>query len=491
MPTMKKYILPFILLLGLLLTACGAQPSGGEEAPWQTALRQTGEYLLAQDAPSAGPVNGDWKVVGLRAAGLLERETAAVYYESVVEYTAQAEGNRLNANKSSENSRTILGVTAAGHNAADVAGVDLTAGLGDMEYLRRQGLNGPIWALIALDCGAYPDPAPTAGAEPVTRAALVEELLSARCTDGGWALMGDTMDVDITAMTLTALAPYTGETAVQEAVDEALTLLSDAQLPSGGFASWGTENCESAAQVLVALTSLGIDPLADSRFVKDGATVPDAVASFAVEGGGFRHIAGQTAPDNIATEQGFYALAACQRFTKGQPRLYDMTAVEQDRYQTDPVPEGKPQPVEPENAQVADTADCTCTISITCEVLLDNMDKLAQNKRPLVPEDGVLLPETQVTFAAGESAFDVLQRVCRENKIHMESSFTPLYNSAYIEGIGNLYEFDAGSLSGWMYTVNGWFPNYGCSRYQLRDGDVLHWVYTCDLGKDVGGGMTN
>ena len=119
------------------------------------------------------------------------------------------------------------------------------------------------------------------------------------------------------------------------------------------------------------------------------------------------------------------------------------------------------------------------------------MDKRAQNKRPLVPEDGVLLPETQVTFAAGESAFDVLQRVCRENKIHMESSFTPLYNSAYIEGIGNLYEFDAGSLSGWMYTVNGWFPNYGCSRYQLRDGDVLHWVYTCDLGKDVGGGMTN
>ena len=177
MPTMKKYILPFILLLGLLLTACGAQPSGGEEAPWQTALRQTGEYLLAQDAPSAGPVNGDWTVVGLRAAGLLERETAAVYYESVVEYTAQAEGNRLNPNKPTENTRTILGVTAAGHNAADVAGVDLTAGLGDMAYLRHQGLNASVWALIALDCGAYPDPAPTAGAEPVTRAALVAELL--------------------------------------------------------------------------------------------------------------------------------------------------------------------------------------------------------------------------------------------------------------------------------------------------------------------------
>ena len=163
----------------------------------------------------------------------------------------------------------------------------------------------------------------------------------------------------------------------------------------------------------------------------------------------------------------------------------------QDAYQTDPVPAGKPQPVEPEDAQVDENTSYTCTVSISCAALLDNMDKLAQNKRPLVPANGVLLPETQVTFSAGESAFDVLQRVCRDNKLHMESSFTPLYNSAYIEGIGNLYEFDAGSLSGWMYAVNDWFPNYGCSRYQLQNGDVVRWVYTCDLGQDVGGGMTN
>ena len=138
-----------------------------------------------------------------------------------------------------------------------------------------------------------------------------------------------------------------------------------------------------------------------------------------------------------------------------------------------------------------ESGSITVTVSISCAALLDSMDKLAQNKRPLVPEDGVLLPETQVTFSAGESAFDVLQRVCRDNKLHMESSFTPLYNSAYIEGIGNLYEFDAGSLSGWMYAVNDWFPNYGCSRYQLQDGDMVRWVYTCDLGKDVGGAMTD
>ena len=107
-----------------------------------------------------------------------------------------------------------------------------------------------------------------------------------------------------------------------------------------------------------------------------------------------------------------------------------------------------------------------------------------------MPDDGVLLPAAEVTFSQGESVYDVLQRVCRENKIHMESSFTPVYNSAYIEGIGNLYEFDVGSGSGWMYAVNGWYPNYGCSRYVLQDGDTVEWVYTCDLGQDVGGGFT-
>ena len=109
-------------------------------------------------------------------------------------------------------------------------------------------------------------------------------------------------------------------------------------------------------------------------------------------------------------------------------------------------------------------------------------------KQGIVPADGTILSTTTVTFSEGESVFDVLQRVCRDNGIHMEYSWTPMYNSAYVEGIANLYEFDVGSLSGWMYKVNGWFPNYGCSRYQLKDGDTVCWVYTCDLGYDVGGG---
>ena len=115
--------------------------------------------------------------------------------------------------------------------------------------------------------------------------------------------------------------------------------------------------------------------------------------------------------------------------------------------------------------------------------------KITRDREEILSADGVILPPTEVAFAEGESAFDVLQRVCRDNGIHLESKFTPVYNSAYIQSIHNIYEFDVGKLSGWMYAVNDWFPNYGCSLYQVQDGDVIRWVYTCDLGADVGGGQ--
>ena len=159
-----------------------------------------------------------------------------------------------------------------------------------------------------------------------------------------------------------------------------------------------------------------------------------------------------------------------------------------DKYFTDPVPEGKPNPVEPENQIVDKDTAYTCTFSIECSTILNNLGMLEPEKLEMVPFDGIILAEMTVVFYEGESVFDVLQRVCKENKIHMEASWTPMYNSAYIEGIHNLYEFDCGALSGWMYRVNGWYPNYGCSRYQLLDGDVVEWRYTCDLGNDIGGG---
>jgi len=170
-----------------------------------------------------------------------------------------------------------------------------------------------------------------------------------------------------------------------------------------------------------------------------------------------------------------------------QPSMEVDPETGKDKYQTDPVPEGKPLPVEPQDVVLGSNA-YTCTMSISCATILDNLSFCDPEKVELVPEDGWVLEPITVTFYEGESVFNVLQRVCKQQKIHMEYEDTPIYNSAYIEGIHNLYEFDVGELSGWMYKVNEWFPNYGCSRYQLKDGDVICWVYTCDLGNDVGGG---
>ena len=331
MKVWKRTLPVWLLILVMLLTACGtpSQPDQPESTEgWRKVYEETGAYLQAQAAPSVGSIGGEWAVIGLSRAGLLIDAAAQSYEQAAEDYVKQAGSVRLHHAKSTENSRTILGLTAAGYDAANVAGVDLTAGLTDMAYLRAQGTNGPIWALIALDCHGYDIPQCAEGEEQVTREGLVAEILSYQCSDGGWALMGDESDVDMTAMALTALAPYQEETDVKAAVEQALTWLSNAQQDNGGFMSWGTANSESCAQVIVALTALGIDPAADSRFVKNGASPLDGLCAFACEGGGFRHSEEQAEPDGMATEQGFYALAAYDRFRQGMTSLFDMTDIE-------------------------------------------------------------------------------------------------------------------------------------------------------------------
>lgn len=158
-----------------------------------------------------------------------------------------------------------------------------------------------------------------------------------------------------------------------------------------------------------------------------------------------------------------------------------------DKYKTQPVPQGKPEPVEPQEQTVADSKT-TVTLSISCASVLKKLDKLDSDKLDIIPKDGWILKPVTININKGESVFDVTKRVCIDRKIHMEFSMTPIYNSAYIEGIGNLYEFDCGSGSGWMYKIDDWFPNYGCSRYVLNGGETISWLYTTDIGKDIGGG---
>ena len=284
--------------------------------------KTTGDYLAKLGTPGVGSIGGEWMALGLARSG---RTVPEGYYDAVVKYVKDNidSNGRLDKNKATENARIILALTAIGKDATNVDGHDLLAGLNEMSYLSKQGINGAIFTLIALDSHSYTP------AGDVTRDKLVQVILDAQISnDGGWSLDGKNADVDMTAMAIQALAAYyKSNSSAKKAVDKGLSWLSSVQQNDGGFTSWGAANSESCAQVIVALTALGIDPAKDSRFIKNGVSVLDALCSFAVNGGGFKHLATETSANGMATEQGFYALVAYYRLLNGQTSLYDMTDV--------------------------------------------------------------------------------------------------------------------------------------------------------------------
>ena len=316
-------LLCILLLLSLLLslTACGKQAN---------QLEKTAGYLQAQiAAPGTGSVGGDWLIFGLARSGVkVPQKYFDAYYENV-EAAVREKNGVLSDRKYTEYSRTVLALTAIGKNPVDVAGFDLLKPLADFEQVTKQGINGTIFALLAMDSGQYEIPENPDAAVQATRQMYVDELLARELPDGGWTLTGGEPDVDITAMTLQALAKYRDQADVTAAVERGLAVLSSLQEPDGGYVSWGSSNSESVAQVLVALTELGV-PLDDERFTKNGITVEDALLRFAQENGAFVHVRdGSGGDDEMATEQAFYALAAIHRAETGETTLYDMTDVMQ------------------------------------------------------------------------------------------------------------------------------------------------------------------
>ena len=545
-----KRILSLVLVL-LIISALPVSAMAAEEDSIREAFETTGDYMAALGDPSAGSTGGEWMALGFARSG---REVPDSYYDSVVAYVDEKidENGRLHATKCTTNCRFIVALTAIGKDPTDVGGHNLLAGLNDMGYIRKVGVSGVIWTLIAFDCGRYEMP------KGIDRETLVDTILDFQVPGGGWANSGNIADPDVTSMAIQALAPYREEPEVQSALDDAVTVLAGMLDETGNFPSQYGASSESVSQVIVALCTLGIDPNTDARFVKNGMSALDGLLGYYVEGGGFKHIhSGKI--DGIATEQGYYALAAYFRMLEGKNPLYDMT----DGFTVTPQ---QPQTQEPEataswmwvvlgigailiavclllkkklgkkktaNAimvviiltvaavgigfalqsgifdnkpelgseykitQIPDnrlvTSENTeniCTITIRCDTVLDNQNLLEEAKVPYVPADGVILPEITVEFTPGENVFDVLQRVCEAADIPLEYSWTPLYDSYYLEGICHLYEFDCGPESGWMYQVSGKFPNYGCSSYEVQPGDRIEWLYSCiglgaDLGADV------
>ena len=285
--------------------------------------------LASKAGLTAGTSGGEWVALGLARSGSISDTLAEQYAQAAYQYVKKKGSSTMSDSKSTENSRMILALTSIGKDPSDVAGYDLLEPLADLDYVKSQGINGPIFALIALDSHDYEIPKAVAGKTQTTREALIDAILAAQLSDGGWNVNGNGADADMTAMAIQALAPYYSSNAkVKSAIDDALNRLSQMQEANGGYTSWGTANAESVAQVIVALTSLGIDPASDGRFIKNGYSTLDALATFYNDKGGFKHSQSDTTSSNgLATEQAYYALASWYRLKAGKTSLYDMSDV--------------------------------------------------------------------------------------------------------------------------------------------------------------------
>lgn len=297
--------------------------------------------------PVVASIGGEWTVLSLARSGIkVPKKYYEDYYKRVEKTVKDAKGI-LHRMKFTEYSRVILALTAINKDVTDVGGYNLLSYLSDFDNVKKQGINGPIFALIAFDAGNYDIPIDKKASVQTTRQGIIDfildkEIHKGTSKAGGWALSGTDPDPDITFMAIQSLANYMDQKEVKEAVDRALKIMSKKQLSTGGYNSWGTENCESTAQAIVALTALGIDIDTDSRFIKTDKkgnknTLMDGMMQFYCKGGGFAHVnegydgggGSGTGLNAMATDQGMYALDAYYRYINGKKKLYDMTDASQ------------------------------------------------------------------------------------------------------------------------------------------------------------------
>ena len=323
---MKKRMIILALVFLLLVSAAPSALAAVSDQALSDAVTGTATFIYASTpSPQVGSIGGEWAVLGLARSGYsVPEKYYQDYYSTVEKYVQDCKGV-LHDRKYTEYSRVIVALSSIGADARSVGGYDLTKPLGDYDKTIWQGLNGPIWALIALDSRDYPEP--TAG----IRQQYIDRILSCQNSDGGWSLFGgtgaayanDASDPDITGMALQALAKYQSQPAVAKATQEALECMSAQQQADGGFSSLGDSNAESIVQMIVALAELGL-PQDDPRFVKNGVTMLDALMAFRQSTGGFNHMASGGGNNQMTAEQGFYALVAVQRQRSGKNSLYRM-----------------------------------------------------------------------------------------------------------------------------------------------------------------------
>ena len=330
----------FALAAVLALAGCSGAGTGSPSASSasdaatgadEAATSQVDAALSNENAADVASGPGyEWAAIALaRGGGDAALAPLAGFSQKMCDHVSQVKGV-LDESNVTEYAKAVLALTSVGVNARDVAGYDVVGPLCDAGFAESQGANGPIWALIALSCHPFYAEGEDAQA---AREELLALVIGAQGADGGWSFTGepdDKGDADLTAMALTALSPFCTQDAraeAAEAVERGLEFLSGVQQAEGGFAYMGNESSESAAQVVIALSSLGIDPAADARFVKEGGTPLTNLLTFQDAAGGFAHEAGGEV-DALASDQGACALVAAQRQLAGQTALYDMSDVE-------------------------------------------------------------------------------------------------------------------------------------------------------------------
>lgn len=293
-------------------------------------IKSSTEKYLLTSVPEAA-YGAEWAIIALsRNNADVPQDYYENYYNSVANYVKEniKDGDKLSVSKSTDNSRVIVALTAIGKDPTNVGGHNLLTALSNFDYVKAQGPNGLVWALIALDTRKFDIPSAEQGATQTTRELLIDSILNSELANGGWTFSGNVADPDMTGMAIQALAPYyKTNNKVKTAVDKAVNTLSAMQQADGGFASWGTASAESASQVITALSAIGIDCNTDVRFIKNGYSVYDALLSYYAVGGGFKSAYTNTV-DTYTTCQAFYSIAAYNRFKANEAPLYDMSDVD-------------------------------------------------------------------------------------------------------------------------------------------------------------------
>lgn len=565
--------------------------------------------------------NSEWYIIALSQNGSYD---FSAYETSLIKYLSENE-----VYSASSRQKYALALIATGSTNKYIYSV-LNDSIG------QQGIMSWIFGLHLLNNGY--------NSNNYSLSDVMQTILSLQLSDGGWALRGTTGDVDVTAMAVQALAPYyQNDTAVKMAIDNALAFLSNRQLPSGDYSSYGTNNLESAVQVLVALSSVGIDCKSDSRFIKDGKTLFDVVRSYQLSYGRFSHNQGGEY-NEITTVQVLYSMVSYIRMMNGKATLYILDRRNPSGLQTFDQTISKPDEATSSNSQSnANNSQSTITsnqngttsssgqaainnqsitaeratanassatnstesvtnatqtqnvkasenstanrteksskssetkqdsatntvetssdetiateneskvsyklwcslvivaiavgvcvvfyfmkkrnkknfivifavaIAVICFVLItdfqttydyhNNANNVKENvvgkvtlaircdtiadksKNEYIPDNGIILETTEFEIENGDTAYDILKEAVAKNKIHMETSGGK--ESVYIQGINHIYEFDYGDLSGWTYCINGEQLPMSCGKYKLSDGDIIEFLYTCELGEDI------